>query len=100
MLHDPTNGCINVSIARASFDKQSERVHAYASVRVETRSGGLIDEQIGEFERAQMAGASARSIGADVARKEEVLRELQREQSLRGSGTGALKNHLRRLVSI
>jgi uncharacterized protein len=67
---------------------------------VETRSGGLIDEQIGQFERAQMAGASVRSIESEVARKEKVLRELQEEQSLRRSGTGLLKVHLRRLVSI
>ena len=68
--------------------------------RVETRSGGLLDEQIGEFERAQNAGASTRSIGADAARKEQVLRELRKEQSLRGSGADSLKVHLRRLVAI
>jgi uncharacterized protein len=68
--------------------------------RVETRRGVLIDEQIGEFERAQKAGASARAIGVAAARKEKVLRDLQREQSLRGSGAESLEIHLRRLVTI
>jgi hypothetical protein len=67
---------------------------------IETRSGGLIDEQIREFERAQETGVSTRSMGADVAQREAVLRELRREQSLRGSPADFLKLHLRRLVTI
>lgn len=76
------------------------RYRAAKDRRVETRSGGLIDEQIGEFERAQKAGASTRSIGAAAARKEKVLNDLRREQSLRGGGVDSLKIHLRRLVAI
>jgi len=67
---------------------------------IETRSGGLIDEQIREFERAQEAGASTRSKGADVAQRDGVLRELRRERSLRGTPADSLKLHLRRLVTI
>jgi hypothetical protein len=76
------------------------RYRAAKNRRFETRSGGLIDEQIGEFERAQKAGTSTRSIAAEVARKENILRDLRREQSLRGSGADSLEIHLRRLVAI
>ena len=81
-------------------DALETRYSAAKSRSIETRSGGLIDEQIREFERAQEAGASTRSIGADVAHRDAVLRELQREQSLRRNPAGSLKLHLRRLVSI
>ena len=67
---------------------------------IETGSGGLIDQQIREFERAQEAGASTRSKGADVAQRDGVLRELRRERSLRGTPADSLKLHLRRLVTI
>jgi len=76
------------------------RYGASKSRNLETRSGGLIDEQIKEFERAQKKGAATRSMGADVAQQEAVLRELRREQSLRGSGGDALGIHLRRLLTI
>jgi hypothetical protein len=76
------------------------RYGAAKSQTIETRSGGLIDEQIREFERAQAAGASTRSKGADFAQRDAVLRELRREQSLRGNPANSLKLHLRRLVSI
>ena len=66
----------------------------------ETRSGGLIDERIREFERAQKVGGSTRSMGGIVAQKEGILRGLRREQSLRGRSGSALLVHLRRLVTI
>jgi hypothetical protein len=77
-----------------------ERYVAAKNRTIETRSGGLIDEQIREFERAQEAGTSTRSVGADVAQREAIVRELRNEQSLRGSPGDALKAHLRRLVTI
>ena len=76
------------------------RYGAAKSRTVETRSGGLIGEQIREFERAQQAGASTRSMGADFAERDAVLRELRREQSLRESPTDSLKLLLRRLFTI
>ena len=76
------------------------RYGAAKNRNIETRSGGLIDEQIREFERAQETGVSTRSMGADVAQREAILRELHRERSLRGSPADALKLHLRRLVTI
>jgi hypothetical protein len=76
------------------------RYDAAKSRNIETRSGGLIDEQIREFEKAQETSASTRSMGADVAQREAILRELRREQSLRGSPADSLKLHLRRLVTI
>ena len=76
------------------------RYGAAKSRTIETRSGGLIDQQIREFERAQEAGASTRSMAADVAQRDAVLRELRREQSLRGSAEDSLELHLRRLLTI
>jgi predicted negative regulator of RcsB-dependent stress response len=67
---------------------------------LETRSGGLIDQRIKEFERAQKAGGATRSMGGVVAQKESVLRELRREQSLRGGSENTLMLHLRRLVGL
>lgn len=68
--------------------------------QIETRGGGLLDEQIGEFERAQQAGASTRAAGADAAQKAAILRELQRERTLRSDGLDSLKIHLRRMFTI
>lgn len=76
------------------------RYDAAKSREFRTRNGGLIDERVGEFERAQKWGASTRSMGADVAEREAVLRELRREQSLRGAPAGSLEVHLRRLLTI
>jgi len=76
------------------------RYDAAKSRGQEVRGGGLIDEQIAEFERAQRAGASTRSVGGEVAQHEAVLRELRREQSLRGGGLDSVKIHLRRLFAI
>jgi hypothetical protein len=87
-----------------AYEQEVETLEAlYGAAKsrtLETRSGGLIDEQIREFERAQRAGASKRSIGADVAKRDAVLRELRREQSLRGNPAESLKLHLRRLTTI
>jgi hypothetical protein len=76
------------------------RYDSAKSVAIETRSGGLIDEQIGEFERAQQASASVRSKRTDVAKQEGILRELREERSLRRGGSDSLTTHLRRLVTI
>jgi predicted negative regulator of RcsB-dependent stress response len=87
-----------------SYEKEvtalEARYGASKSGNFETRSGGLIDEQIKEFERAQKKSAATRSMVADVAQQEAVLRELRREQSLRGSGVDSLGIHLRRLLTI
>jgi hypothetical protein len=82
-----------VEVLEARYDAAKNR-------SIETRSGGLIDEQIREFERAQETGVSTRSMGADLAQREAILRELRREQLLRGSPADSLKLHLRRLVTI
>ena len=76
------------------------RYDAAKSRELDTRSGGLIDERIGEFERAQQWGASTRAMGAEVAEQEAVLRELRKEQSLRGASADFLAVHLRRLLTI
>ena len=77
------------------------RYGAAKSRDFESRGGGLIDEQIEAFERAQRAGVSTRSMGGEVAQQEAVLRELRREQSLRGGGgLDSLKVHLRRMFTI
>ena len=87
-----------------AYQQEVEAFEArYAAAKnrsIETRSGGLIDEQIREFERAQETGAATRSMGADVAQREAILRELRREKSLRGNPADSLKLHLRRLVAI
>jgi hypothetical protein len=88
----------------AAYEEEVEALDSrYDEARsrsLETRSGGLIDQQIREFERAQKAGGSTRSMGAVVAQKENVLRELRREQSLRGHSADGLMLHLRRLVTL
>ena len=87
-----------------AYEQDVEKFEArYATAKnriIETRGGGLIDEQIREFERAREAGVSTRAMGADVAQREAVLRELRREQSLRGSSVDSLKLHLRRLLTL
>ncbi len=76
------------------------RYDAAKSRSVETGSGSLLDERIEAFERAQKVGDSTRSLGAVVAQKEAVLRELRREESLRGSSGDGLLHQLRRFLRI
>jgi hypothetical protein len=76
------------------------RYDAAKSREIQTRGGGLIDQQVEEFERTRKQSAATRSMGADVAQKEAVLRELRREQSMRGGDPDGLMLHLKRLVSI
>jgi hypothetical protein len=81
-------------------EKLASRHDAAKSRRVETRDGGLIDEQIREFERAQATGVKERSLGADAAQQEAILRELRKERSLRTGRGHSFMLHLRRLLSI
>jgi len=76
------------------------RYGAAKSDTFEVKNGGLIDERIREFERAQQAGTSTRSMGGDVAKQAAILRELRKEQSLRRGSGDSLLLHLRRLVTI
>ena len=102
----PYNGYSDAEIATLieAYEQEVEALEArYGAAKsrdFETRNGGLIDERIGEFERAQRWGASTRSMGADVAEQEAVLRELRNEQSLRGPSADSLEIHLRRLLTI
>jgi hypothetical protein len=86
----------------AAYEQEAEaldsRYDAAKSRSVETRSGSLLDERIAAFERAQKVGDSTRSLGAVVAQKEAVLRELRREESLRATSGDGLLQHLRRLL--
>jgi hypothetical protein len=102
----PYKGYSDAEIAAliAAYEQEIEvlesRYDAAKSRGGETRSGSLLDERIEAFERAQKAGDSTRSLGAALARKEAVLGELHREQSLRGSSGDGLLHHLRRLLRI
>jgi hypothetical protein len=91
----------------ALIDAYAEEVEAlearYGAVKkrtLETRGGGLLGEQVREFERAREAGDATRSMAADVAEKEAVLRGLREEQRLREGRADSLGLHLRRLVTI
>lgn len=69
-----------------------------------TRSGdgvareAHISEHLKGFEQAQRQGNAVRRSAADAAQLTSVLRELEREQSLRGDGGAAV--HLRRLTTL
>jgi len=81
-------------------EKLESRYDAAKNRGVAARDGGLIDEQIREFERAQATGAKERSLGADAAQQEAILRELRKERSLREGRADSFMLHLRRLLSI
>ncbi len=89
-----------VEAYQGEVEALESRYDAAKSRDFEARNGGLIDERIGEFERAQKWGASTRSMGADVAEREAVLRELRKEQSMRGASADSLEVHLRRLLTL
>lgn len=59
-----------------------------ARVRVDVRDGGLVGEQVREFERVQRASRSKRAWGSRVAELEVAVEELEEERARRGGGGG------------
>jgi hypothetical protein len=79
-------------------DIYTQRYQAASSRRVRIREGGLIGEQVDEFERVQRISQGTRAIADQYAKNQVQLDELVGEISRRASESKSWKVFLRRLT--
>ncbi|UCE85176.1 MAG: hypothetical protein JSU66_12600 [Deltaproteobacteria bacterium] len=85
---------------RADADQLAERYVAAKQARSKVRSGGLIDEQVREFERVQQRGAQVRDAGAQISMREADIADMEREMRLREQEQNRLMLFLRRVATL
>jgi hypothetical protein len=94
----------DLSSLRDAYDQEVrayERKHsAQQRQRVRASGGGVMDEQVDQFERIQRNSAALRETTADVAERQAQLRAIERELELRSALAGSFSIHLRRLTKI
>jgi len=77
-------------------DRYTQRYQVASSRKVRVREGGLIDEQVDEFERVQRISKGTRAIADQFAKNQVQLDEIMKEISRRASESDFWKLHLRR----
>jgi hypothetical protein len=86
------------SAYQVEADKHLTRYQAASTQTVKVRGGGLIAQQVDEFERVQRIGNGKRAIASDFAKNQVQLDEINAELSLRESLGAGWELHLRRLT--
>jgi hypothetical protein len=79
-------------------DTHTARYRSASARKVRIREGGLINEQVDEFERVQRISQGKRDIATQYARNQVQLDELMAEISRRAGGSEPSKLFLRRLT--
>lgn len=85
---------------RQEVEQLTDRYEAARGVRADVSGGGLLDEQVRKFERAQQAGSRVREIGSRLSVREADLREIQEEQRRRVAERDQVRLFLRRLLTL
>jgi len=62
--------------------------------------GGLLDENIRAFEQAQQRSERVRGLGAQLAMRQEAVRQIQAELEKREAERDVVALHLRRLITL
>jgi len=84
---------------RGESESLRGRHEQLASTRVQgVAAGAHISDHLEGFDRARQQGEAVRRSAGETAKTASILRELEREQGLRGGGE-ALDVHLRRLTT-
>ncbi len=94
-----SDGDLEVLIAayQGEIDGLKRRHAGRGDQRVRVREGGLIDDQVREFERVQRHGRAVRALGRQIAVREASLDVLRSEQRLREQQSDRLKLLFRRV---
>ena len=89
---------------RAAYEHEAaefqKRYSAQDAKRQRSTGGGLMDENLEAFERAQASSGRLRELRADVADREARLRELEQELNYRSASLSGVKLHLKRLLTL
>jgi hypothetical protein len=86
------------SAYQSEANKYMDRHQAASSRKVDVRDGGLIGDQVVEFERVQRISQSKRDIANVYARNQVQLDEILAEMAHRARGGDGWKLHLARLT--
>jgi hypothetical protein len=84
---------------RADADQLAKRYGAVKTARSNVRGGGLIDEQVRQFEEIQERGAQVRDAGAQISMREADIAQMEREILLRDQERDRLRHFLRRVAT-
>jgi hypothetical protein len=79
-------------------DKHQSRYRSAANRTVKVHEGGLIDQQVAEFERVQRIGQNRRAIASDYAKHQVQLDEILAELAARATEGNGWQLHLTRLT--
>lgn len=94
----------DLSSLRDAYDQEVKAFERKRSAqqgrRTRASSGGVMGEQVDEFERVQRNSVALRETTADVAEREAQLRSIERELELRSALAGGLTLHIQRLTKI
>ena len=84
---------------RTDADQLAKRYGAVRKVRSTVRGGGLIDEQVRQFEEIQRRGDEVRDAGAQISMREADIAQMEREIRLRDQERDRLRLFLRRVAT-
>jgi hypothetical protein len=83
---------------QAEADAHSARFRAAASRNVKVRGGGMLDDQVDEFERVQHISAGKREIAGEYAKNQVQLDAVESEIATRAEEGEGWHRELRRLT--
>ena len=86
------------SAYESETNKHIDHYRAASSRKVDVREGGLIGDQVVEFERVQRISQSKRDMANVYAKSQVQLDEILAEIAYRARGGDGLKRHLDRLT--
>lgn len=84
---------------RADAEGLSKRYQGLSQGRPEVRGGGLIDQQVRQFERVQRRGEQVREMGAALSMREADIAQLEREVRLREQARDPFGLFLKRVAT-
>ena len=85
---------------RADAEGLSKRYQSLSRGRPEVPGGGLIDEQVRQFERVQRRGERVRETGAALSMREADIAQLEREVRLREQERDRFGLFLKRVATL
>ena len=88
-----------IAAYQGEIDGLKRRYQGATSRRTRVREGGLVGDQIREFERVHRQGRDVRALGHQIAEREGSVAELRREQDRRREESDGMKLLLKRVFS-
>jgi hypothetical protein len=84
---------------RAEIEQYSKAWQSSRGAQPELREGELIGERVADFEEIQRASSKTRALRSEMADREVVLEQIERELQYKAGERDVMALHLRRLTS-